>query len=311
MGTSQLTLALAVLQTSSRVPQYSPPLVIALAAVLFVAVIFFLRKRRRTRAMNDLRTKLREAHHRLSNQIDGYRVYQRHGIPDFCLYHYALDVLEQTHAVFLLADSIAARSAISNARAANEAAFYMLALTSSEADYDQSGIYARACSLVEVEQLHVRRAKADAALGLSDEENGMSPEDIMEADGTVWESEKRDAKALCLQTLAEVRRDGRWKRHWTGDRGWKDVVTRVATAWNTAAGFIEMADALYGAESYHSHPRPRAGSRAMSQDAQGRFVAAPLESDKEVACGLALIACTLASAAIERRLTFSNAKDFA
>lgn len=250
---------------------------------------------------------LRGAHDKLSQEMNGFRIYLRHGIPDTVLFHYALDVLEQGHAAWILTDSVVARAAIANARAAYEASIYMLALTAIEADYDRNGILARACELVELENLQARRAKADQAMQLPPIPAGRTPEQVMEADGARWETEVPGAKALCLQLLQDVREDKRWKRHWTGDNGWPGVTQRVATSWGTQAGFVEMADALYGAESYQSHPRPRASSRDARWDEQGRLAAAPKESDGPMAAALAHLACTFAQAAVDRRKTFSNA----
>jgi hypothetical protein len=195
---------------------------------------------------------------------------------------------------------------MSNARSAYEAALYMLVLTASASEYDRNGAMVRACELIEIGSLHVRRAKADGAIGKPLPAEGKTPEETMSADGKTWERELPGAEAMCVSAIATARSDKRWKKHWNGSQSWSDVARATMQTADIPVGLVEMADALYGAEAFHSHPRPRAGNRPVSIDDRGRHVYGPNESDGQMVAALGWLACGFAKTALERRKTMAS-----
>lgn len=97
--------------------------------------------------------------------------------PDTVLYALAIDVAEHARAVGILVISEVPRAAMVNARAAFESALDALLLVSDPLRYDERGMYARACELVEQENLIERMNAADAAIGKTRRRPVLNPED--------------------------------------------------------------------------------------------------------------------------------------
>jgi hypothetical protein len=238
----------------------------------------------------------------LEAALNEYRTYLEHAIPDVILYNYALDVLEHGNAVLTLtANAALGRAAHACTRAAFESCFDALLLVSDPAEYDRNGAIARACELLEHENLRQRRDRADEQLGLTREPSGVTPEEMIEADATAWEEYSPGKESLLRTAFDDVKTGKRWKRHWSG-LSRKKIGEAVGAAFATEPGFPEMADYFYGLLSIHSHPRPRTGSRIRDIDSNGRLTYAPDPQDAELTAGIAQAAVRLTRAALAKRV---------
>ena len=249
----------------------------------------------------DYRKQLEQRLEELSDTLNQFRVWFEHAISDLVLFNYALDVLEQGQAVLMLTESAAlGRSALSNARSAFEACMDALLLTGSREDFDSSGALARACEILEHDDLLERRATADRSLRLERRQNAKPPGSVMEADADRWNEWAPGKGAILKRAYEQAEADGRWRRHWSG-KSKRQIWSAVDASWGSESGLPEMADFFYGLLSIHGHPRPRAGARLREVDGDGKLTYSPRPQDTEVAAMIAQVACGLASAACARR----------
>lgn len=230
-----------------------------------------------------------------------YRIRLRHLLPDTVLYALVLDVAEHARAVQILVGSDVPRAAMVNARAAFESALDALLLVSDHSLYDERGMYARACELVEQENLIQRMDLADDVIGKDRHRPPVVPEDIVKEEGEYWAQEFPEASTRFAGVLKDVRSSKRWKKHWSGLGGIKQVAIELDRIEGPGRGLKEMADAIYGLQSMHSHPRPRIGMREINQDAEGRIEFQTAANDPQRAAGIADLSCSLAKIALERK----------
>lgn len=242
---------------------------------------------------------LRGAHGELAAAATGYKVRLRHFVPDYVLYAYALDVLEQAGLVASTTDVAYGRALIANSRAAFESALDMLLLTADPAKYNENGSWARTTELVEIEQLHVRRDAAIAKLQLDARPALFNAEEAIEQDAVIWEEECPGARTLLRSCLSKVRDERRWRKHWSG-LSRKEQAKALDSAYSDQSGFAEMIDSTYGILSVHSHPRPRIGSRS-SDWVNGQLTFTPKESDLQVAWSVSQLAARFAVRSIQQR----------
>jgi hypothetical protein len=248
---------------------------------------------------------LLEAHNALAARCNGYRVFERHFVPDRMLHGFALEVIEQTHAILLLTepDSLVPRAAIANARSAFEAAWEMLLLVSGEASFDRYGALVRAFELLEQEKLLERRDRASAAIQLDVTDAGMTPEQAAEKDGQVWGVGFPTAPELMRQAVAELREKPR--RHWLGVSQ-TDMGFAIRKRYGSEdPGLGEMVDTTYGVLSVHAHARPRTNDRGTRIE-DGRVVFTSKEEHGRLASSVGAVACQLAENALKRRANFEN-----
>jgi len=245
--------------------------------------------------------KLSEARVQLDHARSSYKIRLRHLFPDTVLYALAIDVAEHARAVGILVGSEVPRAAMVNARAAFESALDALLLVSDPSRYDERGMYARACELVEQENLIERMNAADAAIGKTRRRPALNPEEVVAEEGEFWSQELAGAKERFLEILKDVRSTSRWKKHWSGLGSLKHVAVELDRLEGPGRGLKEMADALYGLQSMHSHPRPRIGMREIKRDAEGSVEFQTAAADPKRAAGFAFLSCTLAKLALDRK----------
>jgi hypothetical protein len=89
----------------------------------------------------------------LNEVLTGFKIQLKYGIPDWVLFQFGIEVLEQTGAVLMLAEGPSPRAAMPNARAAFEAAIDMLVMVADPTLYDEMGAFARVCELLEWEEM--------------------------------------------------------------------------------------------------------------------------------------------------------------
>ena len=230
-----------------------------------------------------------------------FRIRLRHFMPDTVLYSLGIDVAEHARAAAILVRTEVSRAGMVNARAAFESALDALLLVADPALYDERGMFARACELVEQENLIDRMNAADVAIGSSRRRDSIHPEEIVREEGEFWEQELPGARDKFLGILKDVRATGRWRKHWSGFGGRKQLAEELDRIEGPGRGLKEMSDALYGLQSMHSHPRPRIGIREIQQDHEGRIEFRTAPDDPQRVAGIAVLASSLVTLAIARQ----------
>ncbi len=246
---------------------------------------------------DDLQTEITQ----LENELREFRIHLEHAIPDIVLYNYVLDVLEHCNAVHSLTQNPnLGRAAHACTRAAFESCFDALLLVSDPSEYDRNGSLARACELLEHEDLRERRTKGLLAIGKTPLPPGKTPEELINADARAWDKDSPGKGAVLRDAFSDAKDQKKWLRHWSGFSR-KKIAEVVSAAFWEDPSVADMADFVYGLLSIHSHPRPRTGSRITNVDEEGRLTYAPDPQDAEMSPAIAQIACRLARAAIAMR----------
>jgi hypothetical protein len=245
----------------------------------------------------DLKTALTE----LGDKLNGFKVFLKYGIPDSVLFQFGIDVLEQATATLIVAQSDVRRAAVANARAAFEAAMDMLLLVADPAAYDEMGAFVRACELLTWEDMYQKRDRADAALGMKPEGRGKSPDEIVALEAEKWEKDSPGVTRMYKRVLEQARHQQRWKHHWSGIGTLRDRAQFIATKLSGYAGFVEIAEVLWGLQSVHAHPAPRTGIRPSEVNEKGQLVFRSRPTEGDFALAMAAASCTHALDAIRAR----------
>ena len=236
----------------------------------------------------------------LERRLTGFKGRAQHQVPDIVFFNMLADVLENAKAVELLVDSVVPRAAYGSARATLEAAQDLLLMSSDPTKYDESGAFARAFEVAEIENLHKRREKADKALGISTSISTPNARDVLKDDAANWDKAAPGRGRLLLDAYNQVLKDGR--THWW-NMSRKKIAEEIARRAPTGkTGLAEMSDALYGLLSIFTHPRPRTGMREWTQTASDRYAVSARDFDREGPLGLAYAAMTMAVSADAMRL---------
>ena len=114
-----------------------------------------------------MKSQFQQALHDLEGRLTEFTGRGEHQVPDIVFFNLLADVLEHGKGVELLVYSAVPRAAYACARAALEATQDLLLMSSDPSQYDESGAFARAFEVAEIEHLAQRRERADKALGIS------------------------------------------------------------------------------------------------------------------------------------------------
>ena len=238
----------------------------------------------------------------LGATLTDYPCQPEHFVADRGLIDLAIDVAEHGHAVELLAASTVPRAAYANARAAFESALDILYLTLTEEAYDCCGCMLRAFVALANEDIQRRFVRANMAGGMPAQAVDLA-ETVILSDARAWDEIVPGKGKELRAAFEEVRASPPHQHHWSGLTR-KERTDALAVSTSTEPGFAEIADAIYGALSAHTHPRLRGTARATHEHGDGRVTITGLAEDVVIPAELASFACVAALEALAKRRGF-------